>query len=148
MASQLAIMAAMYFASVELSAMEVCFLLNQDIIVDPEIMQHPKVLFLSIALPPQFEFEYPCNFTSPSPRYLRPYSIVPLKYLSTCFATTQCSCLGSTMNRLKVFTAKQTWDSFPLTSKRRRYFVYLATGASQRSSLPLSESTLSPQTSL
>jgi hypothetical protein len=101
----------MYSASVEPSATEVCFLLNQDIIVDPKLKQHPQVLFLSIALPPQSESVYPCNFASPSPRYLIPYSTVPLKNLSTCFDVTQCSCLGSTMNRLKVFTAKHISSS-------------------------------------
>ena len=82
MASQLAIPTAMYFAFVELSAMEVCFLLNQDIITDPKLKQHHWVLFLFVALPAQFESEYPCIFTSPSPIYLIPYSTVPLNYLS------------------------------------------------------------------
>jgi hypothetical protein len=51
MASQLAILVAMYFASPKLSATEVCFLLNQDIIAKPELKQHPEVFFLFIALP-------------------------------------------------------------------------------------------------
>jgi hypothetical protein len=106
MASQLAVLAAMYSASAELSAMKFFFLPNQDIIVDPNLKQHLEVLFLTAALLSQLESVYSCNFTSPSPRYLRPYSTVPLKYLSTCFATTQCSCHGYTMNSLKVFTAK------------------------------------------
>jgi hypothetical protein len=96
----------MYYVSLELSAMKFCFLLNQDIIVDPKLKQHLEVLFLFVALSTQSEFEFPCNFTSPSPKYLKPYSSVPLKYLSTCFAATQCSYLSSTMNGLKVFTAK------------------------------------------
>jgi len=68
------------------------------------------VLFLYIALPTQYEYIYPYYFTSPSPRYLNPYSIVSLKYLSTCFATIQRSCLDSTMNWLKVFIAKHISD--------------------------------------
>jgi hypothetical protein len=68
--------------------------------------KHLEVLFLSIALPTQSESIYPYSLTPSPPRYLRPYSIVPLKYLSTCFATTQCTYLGSTMNWLKVFTTK------------------------------------------
>jgi hypothetical protein len=98
MASQLAVLVAMYSVSVELSAMEFCFFLNQDIIIDPKLKKHPEVLFLFVALPTQSKSKYPYNLTSPSPRYLKPYSIVPLKYLSTCFTATQCSWLGSTMN--------------------------------------------------
>jgi hypothetical protein len=78
MVSQLAVLAAMYSASADLSAMEVYFLLSHDIITDPKLKQHPKVLLLSVALLAKFESVYPCNFTSPSPRCLRPYSTVPL----------------------------------------------------------------------
>jgi hypothetical protein len=106
MAAQLIVLAAMYYTSGELSATELYFLLNQDIIVDLKLKQHLEVLFLSVALRSLSKSVYPCNFTSPSPRYLTPYFIVPLKYLSTCFASTQCSFLGSTMNYLKVFIAK------------------------------------------
>jgi hypothetical protein len=49
---------------------------------------------------------------------------VPLKYLSTCFYSTQWFFLGSTMRWLKVFTTKQTWESFLLTSKTWGYFMY------------------------
>jgi hypothetical protein len=71
--------------------------MNQDIITDPMLKQHYEVFFLFVALPTQFESVYPYNFTLPSPIYLIPCSTMPLKYLSTCFVSTQCSCLGSTM---------------------------------------------------
>jgi len=57
----------------------------------------------------QSEYVYPCNFTSPYPRYLISYSIVPLKYMRICFFVTQFSFLGSTMNLLKVLTAKHIY---------------------------------------
>jgi hypothetical protein len=85
MASQLAILVAIYFASVELSATKVYFLLNHVIIVDPKLKKHPEVLFLSMELPAQSKSVYPCSIIPSPPRYLRPYSIVPLEYLSTCF---------------------------------------------------------------
>ena len=56
MASQLAILATIYFASVELSAMEVCFWLNQDIITDPKLKKHLEVLFVFDALPSQYVY--------------------------------------------------------------------------------------------
>jgi hypothetical protein len=55
MASQLAEQAAMYYASVVLSAMLDCFLLYHEIMVDPRLKQHPEVLFLSETLPAQSE---------------------------------------------------------------------------------------------
>jgi hypothetical protein len=42
---------AMYSASTELSATDLCFQLNQEITVDPNSKQHPEVLFLSIVHP-------------------------------------------------------------------------------------------------
>jgi hypothetical protein len=45
MDSQLAKLVAMYSASAELSATEVCFLLNQEITTDPKLKQHLEVLF-------------------------------------------------------------------------------------------------------
>jgi hypothetical protein len=78
--------------------MEFYFSLNQDIIIDLKLKKHPKVIFLSVALPAKSKSVYPCNITSPSPRYHIPYSIGPLKNLSTCFVATKCSYLNSTMN--------------------------------------------------
>ena len=95
-----------YTSFAELGATEVCLRLNQDIIIDPKLKQHLEVLFLFDPLPSQSESVYPCNFTSPFPRHLSSYSTVPLKYLSACFAATQFSCLGFTMNWVKLFTAK------------------------------------------
>ena len=46
MASQVAKLAAMYFASVKLSAINLCFLSNQDIIPNPKLKQHIEVHFL------------------------------------------------------------------------------------------------------
>ena len=44
-----------YFSMAILSAMQELFLLNQEITPDPILKQHPEVLFLSMALPTQFE---------------------------------------------------------------------------------------------
>jgi hypothetical protein len=106
MDSQLDILTSIYSASIDLSATKVFFVLNHDITVDPKMKQHHEVLFLSSALPAQYESKYPCRFTPSPPRYLNPYSTLPLKYLSTCFAAIQCTCLSSTMNWLKVFKEK------------------------------------------
>ena len=46
----------MYFASIELNAMDFCFRLNHDTTIEPDPKQHPEVLFLSEAQPAQFEF--------------------------------------------------------------------------------------------
>jgi hypothetical protein len=98
MTSQLDIIFAMYYFSFEMSATKVCFLLNQVITTDPKMKKHPKVIFLSTALPSQYESEYSYNSTPSLPRYLNPYFNVPLKYLSTCFTTIHCTYLESTMN--------------------------------------------------
>jgi hypothetical protein len=47
--------AAIYSASVVLSATDFFFLLPQDIIAEPKLKHIPEVLFLSYALPPQSE---------------------------------------------------------------------------------------------
>ena len=57
--SREAIVAAMYSTFVELSATEDSFLLNQEIIPDPRLKQHPVVHLHLIELPAQSEFEYP-----------------------------------------------------------------------------------------
>ena len=72
MDSQLTMLTTMYSTYAELSATQVCFMLNSVINTDLKLKQHPKVLFLSIALISQYEFEYPYNFISPSPTYLKP----------------------------------------------------------------------------
>ena len=106
MASQLARLAAMYSASVELNATDHCFRLNHDTTVELNPKQHPEVLFyqkhnlpnqnqcnLSISLhPPAYNPEH-----NPLP---------PYKYRKMCFAATQCTLLGSHMNWLIVLTAK------------------------------------------
>jgi hypothetical protein len=53
MASHDAKMAAIYSASVELRAIDFCFLLNQEIAPEPRLKQQPDVLFLSTLLPAQ-----------------------------------------------------------------------------------------------
>ena len=98
MASQLAILTVIYSASIKLRVAEVCFLLDHVITADPKLKQHLEVLFLSTALSAQSESKYPCSLTPSPPRYLNPYSTVPLKYLITCFTTIQCTGLGSTTN--------------------------------------------------
>ena len=57
--SQIADQVATYFASDVLSAMQEYFLLNQEITPDPILKQHLEVLFLSMALPAQFESTQP-----------------------------------------------------------------------------------------
>ena len=64
--------AAMYSASVVLSAIPVYCLLNQEIMPNPKLKQHHDVLFLYLALPPQSESAYPCNLISPLDVYLSP----------------------------------------------------------------------------
>jgi hypothetical protein len=54
----------MYYASVVLRTMLDCFLLYQEIMVDPKLKQHPEVFFLSETLPAQSELVYPLNVTS------------------------------------------------------------------------------------
>ena len=56
---------------VELYAFEDCFLLIQEIMVDPKLKQHPDVLFQSVALLAQSESVYPCKSRS-SFLYLSP----------------------------------------------------------------------------
>jgi hypothetical protein len=53
MASQLAVLVAMYSTFVELSATEVCFLLNHDIIAEPQAKVVPRgaLLVYCIAYP-------------------------------------------------------------------------------------------------
>ena len=63
MASQLARLAAIYFASAELSATDCYFRLNHDTTAEPKPKQHPEVLFLSEAQPAQLESVYPTNLT-------------------------------------------------------------------------------------
>ena len=48
---QLSVSDAMYFASVELNAANVSFLLNQDITLQPKFKQQLEVHFMSPALP-------------------------------------------------------------------------------------------------
>jgi hypothetical protein len=89
-----------------LSATDFCFLVAHEIISEPKLKHSPEVLFLSSALPAQFELVNPCSFTSLFEAYLKPYIIVPRRYLKICFAATHYSCLGSTWNWLNMFTAK------------------------------------------
>jgi len=56
MGLQLVVLDAIYFASTELSATEVYFLLNQYIIVDLKLKKHKYVLFMSTALCSQSKF--------------------------------------------------------------------------------------------
>jgi hypothetical protein len=55
MASQLAEHATMYYVSVVLKAILDCFLLCHEVMADLKLKQHPKVFFLSEALPAQYE---------------------------------------------------------------------------------------------
>jgi hypothetical protein len=57
--SLLAALVEMYYAFAVLWAMEPCFLLDQEIIVEPKLKQYLEVLFWSNVLPIQYEFVYP-----------------------------------------------------------------------------------------
>jgi hypothetical protein len=46
---------AIYFAYAVLRAILDCFLLYHEVMANPKLKQHPEVLFLSEALPAQFE---------------------------------------------------------------------------------------------
>ena len=70
-ASQVAMLAAMYSALAVLKATDFCFLLIQEIEVDPKEKQHPEVLFWSTTLPAQLASVYPSSLTSPAV-YLNP----------------------------------------------------------------------------
>jgi len=62
-ASQEAMLAAMYSASVVLKATDFCFLLIQDIEANAKERQHPEVLFQSSILPAQSASVYPSSLT-------------------------------------------------------------------------------------
>jgi len=68
-----------------LKAIELCFLLHQETMVDPKVKQQPDVLFQSSALLAQSASTYPCKLKSTLEAYLEPYPIVPCIYLNTCF---------------------------------------------------------------
>ena len=51
MASHASWLDAMYYASIELSAIDLCFLLYQETIADPMLKMPPNVLFLLDGLP-------------------------------------------------------------------------------------------------
>ena len=53
MASHEAMLASIYFVSVELSATDFRFLLHQEVIPDPILKRYPKVLFQSTELAAQ-----------------------------------------------------------------------------------------------
>ena len=104
-ASRTTTLNAIYSASVVLKATELCFLLHQDTMEDPKVKQQPDVLFRSTALPARSASAYPCKLMSTMEAYLRPYPIVPWRYLNTCFTTIQWVCLDWLMNWLSTFTA-------------------------------------------
>jgi hypothetical protein len=72
MASQQEALTAMYSTSAGLIAIEPCFLLNQEITLEPKLKQHPEVLFLLSSPPAQSESTNPCIIISPPLAYLRP----------------------------------------------------------------------------
>jgi hypothetical protein len=92
--SLLATLATMYSSSAVLWAMEPYFLLDQEIISEPNPEAISKVLFWFTVLPIQTEFVKPWSITPPLEAYLR-----------ICFTVTICKCFGSHMNWLRAFTA-------------------------------------------
>ena len=104
-ASHTSWIAAMYYASTELSAKDLCFLLYEETVVDRILETPPDVLFLSVGLPTQSVSMKPCNFTSSIYLYHKPYSNVPLRYHRTCFPAFQKSLVGLTIAWLSWFTA-------------------------------------------
>ena len=104
-ASHAAWLAAMYSASVELSATNFCFLLYQETVVDPILKIPPDVLFFSVGFPAKPTSVKPCNFTSSVCLYHNPYSDVPLRYLKTFFYAFQKILVGLTIACESWFTA-------------------------------------------
>ena len=68
-----------YSASAELSATDLCFLLYQEIDVEPILKIPPDVLFLSVGLPALSASVKPHSFTSSNCLYHNPYPDVPLR---------------------------------------------------------------------
>jgi len=79
---------AMYYASAVDNATQACFLLCQDIQLDPSKWHVPLVLFLSTLQPAKSESEYPTRFKVTSLGYHRPTSVVPLRYFKILLAAT------------------------------------------------------------
>ena len=87
-ASQQAIHVAMYSALAVLKATDFYFLLIQDIEADPSVKQHPDVILRSTTLPAQSTSIYPWSLKLPVV-YLKPWFIVPRRYLNRFLAPTQ-----------------------------------------------------------
>ena len=98
MASHKVVLAAIYSASVVLSATYFCFLLHQEVIPDPMLKQYPVVLFRSIELPAQSASMIPRRMMSSPWVYFNPYLTISQIYQTTCLAATQYALFGSTMN--------------------------------------------------
>lgn len=81
MASQLEELAIMYSDSIELSAIETCFLLNDKTTHEPKQTENPEALLLSLALPTQLNLQ---THTSSNIHLQN-----TLKYWKRSFATTQ-----------------------------------------------------------
>ena len=79
------------------------------------VMEGTEVLFMSTTLPSHSEYVYHCRLTSPPNTYLRPYPVVPHRYLNTCFSTTHCTCPSSTVNWVRVLTTEEI--SFPMLTR-------------------------------
>ena len=52
-----------YYASAELSATNLCFMLYQEIVVGPTLKIPPELISLSDGLPTQSVYVKPCSFT-------------------------------------------------------------------------------------
>ena len=85
-ASHVAVLVAIYSASTELRATDFCFLLHQDIILDPTLKQYSEVLFRSAELLAQSTSLNPFNLTSSPREYFNPYPTVLRTYLKMCLA--------------------------------------------------------------
>ena len=96
-ASHAAWLAAMYPASAKISATDLCFLMYQETTTDPILKIPPDVLFLSDRLAAQSALAKPWSFTPFVHLYHNPNWVVPLRYLSTCFAAFQYSLVGITI---------------------------------------------------
>jgi len=75
----------MYSTSIVERATHGCFLLCQEIILDPRKWQVPLVLFLSILHAIKFESEKPTRLSASLLGYHSPTLIVPLKFFRILF---------------------------------------------------------------
>ena len=88
------LLATMYSASAVERATQACFLLCQEMRLDPRRWQVPLVLFLSSSHPAKSKSEQPIKCIREWEGYHRPTLVVPLIYLRILFATLKWDSFG------------------------------------------------------